>query len=60
MKISALVFLAEWEHVVDAWHLKSWENYRDVKSLAEKLALAGRNVKNFGAFLIMFGRRFPK
>ena len=23
--------LAEWEHVVDAWQLKSWEDYRDAK-----------------------------
>ncbi len=31
--------LAEWEQVVDAWQLKSWEEYRDVTRLGRKTRL---------------------
>lgn len=31
--------LGEWEDVVDAWQLKSWEEYRDVKRLGRKTRL---------------------
>lgn len=31
--------LAEWEHVVDAWQLESWEAYRDVVRLGRKTRL---------------------
>lgn len=31
--------LAEWEHVVDAWQLLSWESYRDVARLGRKTRL---------------------
>src|SRR5690606_23905946 len=31
--------LAEWEDVVDAWQLESWESYRDVKRLGRKTRL---------------------
>ena len=33
--------MAEWEHVVDAWQLKSWEDYRDVKRLGRKTRIGG-------------------
>ena len=33
--------MAEWEHVVDAWQLKSWEEYRDVKRLGRKTRIGG-------------------
>jgi mRNA-degrading endonuclease RelE of RelBE toxin-antitoxin system len=32
--------LAEWSEVVDAWHLHTWEAYRDVKRLGRKTRLA--------------------
>jgi hypothetical protein len=32
--------LSEWEHVVDAWQLHSWEAYRDVRRLGRKTRLA--------------------
>jgi len=36
----SLSFLAtEWEHVVDAWQLATWEAYRDVKRLGRKTRL---------------------
>lgn len=36
----SLVFLlTEWEHVVDAWQLESWESYRDVVRLGRKTRL---------------------
>jgi superfamily I DNA/RNA helicase len=28
--------VAEWEHIVDAWQLESWEAYRDVQRLGRK------------------------
>lgn len=31
--------LSEWEQVVDAWQLKIWEDYRDVKRLGRKTKL---------------------
>jgi len=31
--------LAEWEHVVDAWQLETWEEYRDVARLGRKTRL---------------------
>jgi len=36
----SLAFLnSEWTHVVDAWQLKTWEEYRDVKRLGRKTRL---------------------
>jgi len=32
-------FLHEWEDVVDAWQLESWDDYRDVKRLGRKTRL---------------------
>jgi mRNA-degrading endonuclease RelE of RelBE toxin-antitoxin system len=32
--------LSEWEHVVDAWQLESWQAYRDVVRLGRKTRLA--------------------
>lgn len=31
--------LSEWTHVVDAWQLESWEDYRDVRRLGRKTRL---------------------
>jgi mRNA-degrading endonuclease RelE of RelBE toxin-antitoxin system len=31
---------AEWEHVVDAWQLETWESYRDVARLGRKTRLS--------------------
>ena len=33
-------FIDEWENVVDAWQLKSWESYRDVRRLGRKTRLS--------------------
>jgi superfamily I DNA/RNA helicase len=38
-KFSARFLLTEWEHVVDAWQLESWESYRDVVRLGRKTRL---------------------
>ena len=38
-KFSLLFLLTEWEHVVDAWQLESWEAYRDVARLGRKTRL---------------------
>jgi len=38
-KFSPHFLLTEWEQVVDAWQLSSWEAYRDVKRLGRKTRL---------------------
>ena len=38
-KFSLHFLLTEWEEVVDAWQLESWEAYRDVKRLGRKTRL---------------------
>lgn len=38
-KFSLRFLLGEWEDLVDAWQLNSWESYRDVKRLGRKTRL---------------------
>src|SRR4029077_12349218 len=38
-KFSAVFLRAEWEHVVDAWQLSTWEAYRDVQRLGRRTRL---------------------
>ncbi len=38
-KFSLQFLLTEWEQVVDAWQLESWEDYRDVRRLGRKTRL---------------------
>ncbi len=38
-KFSLHFLLTEWEHVVDAWQLETWESYRDVARLGRKTRL---------------------
>ena len=38
-KFSARFLFSEWEQVVDAWQLSSWESYRDVVRLGRKTRL---------------------
>ena len=38
-KFSAQFLLTEWQQVVDAWQLESWESYRDVVRLGRKTRL---------------------
>jgi mRNA-degrading endonuclease RelE of RelBE toxin-antitoxin system len=38
-KFSLHFLLTEWEQVVDAWQLDSWESYRDIKRLGRKTRL---------------------
>lgn len=38
-KFSAPFLLTEWEQVVDAWQLETWESYRDVVRLGRKTRL---------------------
>ena len=38
-KFSAHFLLTEWEHIVDAWQLINWEEYRDVARLGRKTRL---------------------
>lgn len=39
LKVSARFVFGEWEDVVDAWQLQTWEDYRDVKRLGRKTRL---------------------
>ncbi|HEY7298290.1 MAG TPA: UvrD-helicase domain-containing protein [Xanthobacteraceae bacterium] len=38
-KFSQYFLLTEWDHVVDAWQLQSWDGYRDVARLGRKTRL---------------------
>lgn len=38
-KFSLSFLMTEWEHVVDAWQLETWEAYRDVRRLGRKTRL---------------------
>lgn len=38
-KFSLAFLIAEWEQVVDAWQLETWEAYRDVARLGRKIRL---------------------
>ena len=40
-KFSLHFLLTEWEQVVDAWQLETWESYRDVARLGRKTSLPG-------------------
>ncbi len=40
VKFSPRFLLGEWQDVVDAWQLESWEAYRDVRRLGRKTRLA--------------------
>lgn len=39
LKFSLSFLMSEWEDLVDAWQLDSWETYRDVKRLGRKTRL---------------------
>ena len=39
-KFPARFLRMEWEQIVDAWHLNSWEEYRDVSRLGRKTRLS--------------------
>lgn len=39
LKFSSRFLLGEWEDVVDAWQLETWEDYRNVKRLGRKTRL---------------------
>ncbi len=38
-KFTHTFLLSEWEHIVDAWQLSTWESYRDVQRLGRKTRL---------------------
>ena len=38
-KLSLKFLITEWDHVVDAWRLTTWESYRDVSRLGRKTRL---------------------
>jgi hypothetical protein len=41
-RFSRRFLLAEWQTVVDAWQLKSWEAYRDVSRLGRRTRVGGK------------------
>jgi superfamily I DNA/RNA helicase len=49
--------LSEWESVVDAWQLKSWDDYRDVRRLGRKTRLSeSRRAELWIVFSLVQGR----
>ncbi len=53
LEFSPQFLLSEWENVVDAWQLDSWEAYRDVRRLGRKKRLP---VERRAAFWSIFER----
>lgn len=41
-RFSAHFLFGEWEDVVDAWQLRSWDEYRDVSRLGRKTRIGGK------------------
>ena len=41
-RFSANFLVGEWEDVVDAWQLRSWDEYRDVSRLGRKTRIGGK------------------
>jgi mRNA-degrading endonuclease RelE of RelBE toxin-antitoxin system len=41
-RFTARFLLGEWREVVDAWHLASWDEYRDVARLGRKTRIGGK------------------
>lgn len=41
-RLSARFLWGEWSEVVDAWQLRSWEDYRDVARLGRKTRIGGK------------------
>lgn len=41
-KFSPQFLLGEWEDVVDAWQIRTWEDYRDVSRLGRKTRIGGK------------------
>jgi hypothetical protein len=41
-KFSPQFLIGEWNDVVDAWQLRSWEDYRDVSRLGRKTRIGGK------------------
>ena len=39
-RVSPRFLLGEWEDLVDAWQLRTWEDYRDIKRLGRKTRLS--------------------
>jgi mRNA-degrading endonuclease RelE of RelBE toxin-antitoxin system len=51
LKFNLRFMLGEWNDLVDAWQLKSWEAYRDVKRLGRKTRLSeGQRVALWAVF----------
>ena len=53
-KFSLRFLHAEWDQVVDAWQLDSWEAYRDVARLGRKHVSQNNSEPSFGLFSIGF------
>jgi mRNA-degrading endonuclease RelE of RelBE toxin-antitoxin system len=41
-KFSSTFLMAEWSDVIDAWQIRSWEEYRDVQRLGRKSRVGGK------------------
>ncbi len=49
--VSSRFLMAEWQEIVDAWQLRTWENYRDIRRLGRKTRLPeGRRTQLWAVF----------
>jgi hypothetical protein len=53
-RFSLHFLLTEWEQIVDAWQLESWEAYRDVTRLGRKTRLPEQQRMFYGRSLTRF------
>ncbi len=57
LKVTQNFLLDEWENVVDAWQLLTWEDYRDVRRLGRKTRLPeAQRAVMWSVFDAMWGR----
>lgn len=51
-KISVRLIWSEWENIVDAWQLKSWDEYRDFDRLGRKTKLPEKQLRDMWSILV--------
>jgi superfamily I DNA/RNA helicase/mRNA-degrading endonuclease RelE of RelBE toxin-antitoxin system len=59
LKFSLSFLVTEWEEMVDAWQLQTWESYRDIKRLGRKTRLQESQRAKLWAVLDEVRERLP-
>ena len=51
-KVSVRLIWSEWENIVDAWELNSWDEYRDFARLGRKTQLPEKQLRDMWSILV--------